>query len=152
MTEPDRAWHELLTGILLREGVGAAVFGTLLGLLLGLALPVGEWAGLGWGAPVVLGAALLPRRLVTLWTLRPLLRGVHDRSETFFLSWFGPIGVSALFYATPTERHTGNHDVFVHTTLAITLSVLVHGLSTAPLSAWLQHREPEREQEEESPA
>lgn len=232
MTEPDRAWHELLTRVLLREVLGAAAFGALAGLLLGrlfvlvrrrgymeessylafvvplalgvlgtgkllgtdallavfvgvavfgqvipqrdeaqedkvqdavarlfllpvfvllgMALPVAEWARLGWVAPVVLAAALLLRRLVALWALRPLLRGVHDRSETFFLSWFGPIGVSALFYATLAERHTGNHEIFVHTTLAVTLSVLIHGLSTAPLSAWLQHREPERKQQEET--
>lgn len=232
LTEPDRAWHELLTGVLLREVLGAAVFGALAGfllgrlfvlvrrhglmeessylafvvplalgllgtgkllgtdallavfvgvavfgqvipqrdeaqedkvqdavarlfllpvfVLLGMALPVAEWARLGWVAPVVIAAALLLRRLVALWALRPLLRGVHDRSETFFLSWFGPIGVSALFYATLAERHTGNHEIFVHTTLAVTLSVLVHGLSTAPLSAWLQHREPERKQQEET--
>lgn len=102
--------------------------------------------------PVVLGAALLLRRLVALWALRPLLRGVHDRSETFFLSWFGPIGVSALFYATLAERHTGDHQIFDYTTLAITLSVLVHGLSTAPMSAWLQHREPAGAPEEETTA
>lgn len=232
LTKPDRAWHELLTEVLLREVLGAAVFGALTGfllgrlfvlvrrhglmeessylafvvplalgvlgagkllgtdallavfvgvavfgqvipqrdeaqedkvqdavarlfllpvfVLLGMALPVAEWARLGWAAPVVLAAALLLRRLVALWALRPLLRSVHDRSETFFLSWFGPIGVSALFYATLAERHTGNHEIFVHTTLAITLSVLVHGLSTAPLSAWLQHREPERKQQEET--
>ncbi|MEX5270163.1 cation:proton antiporter domain-containing protein [Kocuria sabuli] len=230
LTEPDRAWHELLTEVLLWGVLGAAVFGALTGfllgklfvlvrrhglmeessylafvvplalgvlgtgkllgtdallavfvgvavfgqvipqrdeaqedkvqdavarlfllpvfVLLGTALPVAEWARLGWTAPVVLAAALLLRRLVALWALRPLLRGVHDRSETFFLSWFGPIGVSALFYATLAERHTGNHGIFVHTTLAVTLSVLFHGLSTAPLSTWLQHREPEREQQE----
>ncbi|GEO94143.1 cation:proton antiporter [Kocuria turfanensis] len=234
LTEPDRAWRELLTTVLLREVLGAAVFGALVGflmgklfvlvrrhglmeessylafvvplallvlgtgkllgtdallavfvgvavfgqvipqrdeaqedkvqdavarlfllpvfILLGMALPVEEWARLGWVPPVVLTAALLLRRLVTLWALRPLLRDVHDRSETFFLSWFGPIGVSALFYATLAERHTGRHDIFVYTTLAVTLSVLVHGLSTAPLSAWLQHREPERKQEEETAA
>ncbi len=95
-------------------------------------------------------AALLLRRLVALWTPRPLLRDVHERPETFLLSWFGPIGVSALFYGTLAERHTGHHEIFVHTTLAVTPSVLVHGLSTAPLSAWLQHREPERTQQEET--
>ncbi|WP_298589390.1 cation:proton antiporter [uncultured Kocuria sp.] len=234
LSEPDRAWHELLTTVLLWEVLGAAAFGALLGfllgrlfvlvrrhglmeessylafvvplallvlgtgrllgtdallavfvavavfgqvipqrdeaqedkvqdavarlfllpvfILLGLALPVDEWARLGWAAPVVLGAAVLLRRLVALWALRPLLRGVHDRSETFFLSWFGPIGISALFYATLAERHTGHREIFVYTTLAITLSVLVHGLSTAPLSAWLQHREPERRQEKETAA
>ncbi|MFI7742350.1 cation:proton antiporter domain-containing protein [Kocuria rhizosphaericola] len=232
MTGADRAWHELLTEVLLWEVLGAAAFGALAGfllgklfvlvrrhglmeessylafvvplalgmlgtgkllgtdallavfvgvavfgqvipqrdeaqedkvqdavarlfllpvfVLLGMALPVAEWARLGWGAPVVLAAALLLRRLIALWALRPLLRGVHDRSETFFLSWFGPIGVSALFYATLAERHTGNHEIFVHATLAVTLSVVIHGLSTAPLSAWLQNREPERKQHEET--
>ncbi|MFF0989469.1 cation:proton antiporter domain-containing protein [Kocuria nitroreducens] len=231
VTEPDRAWHELMTTVLLWEVLGAAVFGALLGfllgrlfvlvrrhglmeessylafvvplalvllgtgkllgtdallavfvgvaafgqvipqrdeaqedkvqdavarlfllpvfILLGLTLPFGEWTRLGWVPPVVLGAALLLRRLVALWALRPLLRSVHDRSETFFLSWFGPIGVSALFYAALAERHTGDHEIFVYTTLAITLSVLIHGLSTAPLSAWLQHREPARKHHEE---
>lgn len=112
-------------------------------VLLGMSLPFDEWARLGWVPPVLLAAALLVRRLVTVWMLRPLFRGVHDRSETFFLSWFAPVGVSALFYATLAERHTGSHQIFVYTTLAITASVLVHGLTSAPLSAWLRHREPQ---------
>ncbi|MUN64787.1 sodium:proton exchanger [Kocuria sediminis] len=121
-------------------------------VLIGLVLPWSAWAQLGWGPPVVLLAAVLVRRLVTLWALRPLLKGVHDRPETFFLSWFGPIGVSALFYATLAERHTGHHEVFVYTTMAITASVLVHGLSTAPVSAWLARQEPQRKQYEETAA
>lgn len=234
LTEPDQAWSELLTKVLLWEVLGAAVFGAAAGYLLGklfvvvkdrglmedssylgflvplalavlgagkllgtdavlavfvaaavfgqvipqrdeeqedrvqdavsqlfllpvfilvgMALPFEEWARLGWTAPVALLAAVLVRRLAAVWMLRPLLRGLHDRSETFFLSWFGPIGVSALFYATLAERHTGNHDIFVYITLAITCSVLVYGLSTAPLSAWLKHREPEHEQREETAA
>jgi sodium/hydrogen antiporter len=118
-------------------------------VLLGIALPISDWAGLGGVALIVVAAAVLLRRLVTLWTLRPLLKGVHDRSETFFLSWFGPIGISALFYATLAERHTGNHEIFVLTTLAITCSVLLHGLTAAPLSAWLKKREPQDKQQEE---
>lgn len=121
-------------------------------ILLGLALPFTDWAALGWAPPVVLAAAVLLRRLVTLWALRPLLKGVHDRSETTFLSWFAPVGISALFYATLAERHTGNHGIFVYATLAITVSVLVHGLSSAPFSAWLHHREPETKQKQDEPA
>nr|WP_304503877.1 cation:proton antiporter [Corynebacterium lemuris] len=118
-------------------------------VLLGIALPISDWAGLGGAALAVVATAVLLRRLVTLWTLRPLLKGVHDRSETFFLSWFGPIGISALFYATLAERHTGNHEIFVLATLAITCSVLLHGLTAAPLSAWLKKREPQDKQQEE---
>lgn len=121
-------------------------------ILLGLALPFEEWAGLGWAAPVFIVAAVLLRRLITLWALRPLFTDIHDRSETAFLSWFGPVGVSALFYATLAERHTGNHDVFLYATLAITGSVVVHGLTSAPFSAWLKHREPELKEKEETSA
>lgn len=107
-------------------------------VLIGLALPIEQWVQLGWTAPVVILAAVLGRRLVAVWALRPLLRDIHDRSETLFVSWFGPLGVSSLFYATLAERHTGNHDIFIYATLAIALSVLVHGLSTAPLGTWLR--------------
>ena len=119
-------------------------------ILLGLALPIGEWAALGWIPPVALAAAVLLRRIITLWALRPLITSLHDVPETTFLSWFGPVGISALFYATLAEGHTGNHEIFIYVTLAITLSVLIHGLSTAPLSAWLKRREPERKQEHET--
>lgn len=119
-------------------------------ILLGLALPIGDWAALGWVAPVALGGAVLIRRIVTLWALRPLIKSLHDVPETSFLSWFGPVGISALFYATLAERHTGNPEIFVYATLAITLSVLIHGLSTAPLSAWLKRQEPERKQRHET--
>lgn len=110
-------------------------------ILLGLALPFDAWAALGWSAPAVVLAALLLRRAVDLLVLRPLLRRVHSVPETVFLGWFGPVGISALFYATLAERMTGNHDLFVYTTLAITLSVVIHGLSTAPASEWLRRRE-----------
>ncbi|GGK61185.1 cation:proton antiporter [Ornithinimicrobium pekingense] len=121
-------------------------------ILLGLALPIGAWAGLGWAPVLVLAGAVLFRRLATIWTLWPVLGSVHDRSEAAFLSWFAPIGVSALFYATLAERHTGNHDIFVYATLAITISVLLHGLTSAPFSAWLHAQEPRRRERQEEPA
>lgn len=233
MTTPDRAWQELLTTVLLREVLGAAVLGALAGLLLGrtfvlvrhhglmeessylgivvplallilgggellgtdallavfvgaavfgqvipqraeaeedkmqdaisrlfllpvfiltgLALPVSEWATLGWGPVGVVTAAVLLRRLVPVWALRPALKTVHDRSETAFISWFAPVGVSALFYATLAERHTGDHRVFTFATLAITISVVLHGLTSAPLSAWLHRQEPQRRERHEEP-
>jgi sodium/hydrogen antiporter len=120
--------------------------------LLGLALPVDAWAGLGWAAVVAVTVAVLGRRLVALWTLRPLLAGVHDVPQTVFLSWFGPIGVSALFYATLAERHTGDHGIFVYATLAITVSVAIHGISTVPLGTWLHRQEPEQNQQQDTHA
>lgn len=118
-------------------------------VLLGLALPMEQWAQLGWMAVLVVVAAVVLRRVVTLWMLWPWLKGIHDRAEIAFLSWFGPIGISALFYATLAEKETGDHRIFVVVTLAITCSVLIHGLSAAPLSAWLKNREPDNKQREE---
>nr|WP_255316716.1 cation:proton antiporter [Nesterenkonia sp. Act20] len=117
-------------------------------MLLGIALPLDDWAQLGWAAPGTIIVAILARRLIILWALRPLLRCVHDRAETFFLSWFAPVGVSALFYATLAERHTGNPDIFVYASLAITASVVLHGLSTAPMSAWLKRHTSKSHQQE----
>lgn len=113
-------------------------------ILLGMALPIQEWLALGWPAPAALLLAVLGRRLLALAMLRPLLKGVHNRPETLFIGWFGPIGASALFYATMAERPTGDPEIFVYTTLAVTLSVLVHGLSSSPMSLWLAHRKAQR--------
>lgn len=106
-------------------------------MLLGMALPFDAWSRLGWTVPLALAAAVFVRRWVALWAVRPLLRSVHHPPEAIFLGWFGPVGVSALFYATLAERLTGNREVFVYTTLAITISVAIHGLTTAPVSTWL---------------
>lgn len=110
-------------------------------VLLGAALPLGRWAQEGWVVAAVIVVAVFARRLVALWVLRPLLKPLHDRSETLFLSWFGPIGISALYYTMVAQDHTGNQDLFVWVTVAITASVLIHGASTAPLSRWLKLHE-----------
>ncbi|MDN3309417.1 cation:proton antiporter [Microbacterium oryzae] len=113
-------------------------------MLLGLALPIGHWVELGWLPAVALLLALVLRRVVALWTLRPLLRSEHSRVETAFLSWFGPIGVSALFYATLAHHETGDPDVFGYVTMAITISVVLHGVTSAPFSYVLHRREQQR--------
>ena len=89
--------------------------------LLGVALSIPEWIALGWVAPLALTVALLLRRFLAVWAVRPLFRGLAGRSETLFLSWFGAVGVSALFYALLAERMTGNREVYPY----VTLSVLV---------------------------
>ena len=58
--------------------------------------PVVGRAALGWRGPVLAAAVLLLRRLPVLLALaRPL--GLRLR-DAVFVGWFGPIGVSALFY------------------------------------------------------
>jgi sodium/hydrogen antiporter len=36
------------------------------------------------------------------------------------------------------------HQVFIYTTLAITLSVLIHGVTATPFSTWLSRKTPTR--------
>ena len=109
-------------------------------ILLGMGLPIEAWIRLGLVAPAALMSAVLVRRLVTVWLLRPSYHDLHSRAETLFLSWFAAVGVSALYYALVAERHTGQSEVFHYTTLAITGSLVIHGLTATPLSAWL-HRQ-----------
>lgn len=118
-------------------------------MLLGLALPIEQWMQQGWVVAAVVIAAVFLRRVVTVWALRPLLKPLYDRSETLFISWFGSVGISALYYVMVAEKHTGHQELFVWATLAITASVLIHGVSTAPLSRWLRLHEPQDKIEEE---
>ncbi|HEV2124467.1 MAG TPA: cation:proton antiporter [Chloroflexota bacterium] len=65
-------------------------------ILLGMGLPIEEWTQLGLIAPTALVSAVLVRRLITVWLLRPFYRDLHSGAETLFLSWFAAVGVSAL--------------------------------------------------------
>jgi len=51
-----------------------------------------------------------------------------------FLSWFGPIGVAAIFYASFMERFAVPHSeaVFGAASLAVCASVVVHSLTATP--------------------
>lgn len=107
-------------------------------ILLGIALPIDAWGSLGVGALAVVILALLFRRIVAVWALRPLYKNLHSKAEVAFLSWFGAIGVSALYYALLAERKTGMSEIFIYTSFAIAASLLLHGLSTIPLGRWLK--------------
>lgn len=90
---------------------------------------------------LVLAAALLLRRLIAVWLLYRLYRGRATVAETAFLSWFAPVGVSALFYAMIAERRMGNDDIFPYVKLTIALSLVIHGLTSTPFGRWLRRHE-----------
>ncbi len=69
--------------------------------LLGVEVPWRDWVELGWPVVAFAVAVLLLRRLPVVLALQPLL-GMSWRS-TVFLGWFGPVGVSALFYLTHSQ-------------------------------------------------
>lgn len=103
-------------------------------VLLGLALPWGEWADLGWKGPALAGLVLLLRRLPWVLALTGLVPAMRGRSDGLFTGWFGPIGVAALYYATLAEHTAGLHEAWVVGSLVISVPVLVHGVSAAPLT------------------
>lgn len=99
-------------------------------VLLGAVLPWEEWVDFGPAALVfVLAVLLLRRPLALLVLMRPL--GLRPR-DAAFVGWFGPMGVSALFYAAHSI-HEGVHDprLFAAVSLAVTASVVAHGLTAS---------------------
>ncbi|UGY93382.1 cation:proton antiporter [Streptomyces gobiensis] len=100
--------------------------------VLGAMIPWREWGELGWwrGPLLVLGVLLLRRLPVLLALKRPLSLTWRD---AVFLGWFGPIGVSALFYLTmEAHRHGADPLVLAAGTLVVAASTVAHGITTAP--------------------
>lgn len=100
-------------------------------LLLGAALPWAEWGRLGWAGVLLAVAVLLLRRLPVLLLLkRPLRLGWADAA---YLGWFGPVGVSAVFYLTLEAEELGvRPDVLAAGTLVVVASTVAHGLTSSP--------------------
>jgi NhaP-type Na+/H+ or K+/H+ antiporter len=97
----------------------------------GAVLPWSAWGELGWRGPALVVGLLLLRRLPVVWLLRrPLALG---RPDAAFLGWFGPIGVSALFYlAMEAERLAVDPVVLAAGSLVVAASTVVHGATSAP--------------------
>ncbi|MFC7550502.1 cation:proton antiporter [Plantactinospora sp. GCM10030261] len=103
--------------------------------LLGVELPWEEWGQLGWYAVAFPAAVLLLRRLPLLLALRRAL-GL-PRRDTVFLGWFGPIGVSALFYlALSHDEGATDRVIWTAGTLVVVASTLVHGVTAMPFRRW----------------
>ncbi|MGY2129449.1 cation:proton antiporter domain-containing protein [Blastococcus sp. SYSU DS0617] len=98
---------------------------------IGAALPWSAWADLGWQGPALAVAILLLRRLPVLLLLRaPLKLGLPDAVH---LGWFGPIGVSALFYLSMEAQRLGaDPTVLAAGTLVVAASTLMHGVTASP--------------------
>lgn len=100
-------------------------------LLLGAMLPWEVWAELGWRGPALALAVLLLRRLPVLLLLRRALR--LGRADALYLGWFGPVGVSALFYLTLEAERLGVDPVVLSAgSLVVVASTVAHGMTSAP--------------------
>ena len=100
-------------------------------LLLGAAVPWAEWQRLGWpGLGLALAVLVLRRLPVLLLLKRPLRLGWPD---AVYLGWFGPVGVSAIFYLTLEAKEMSvPSEVLAAGTLVVVASTVAHGLSGSP--------------------
>jgi NhaP-type Na+/H+ or K+/H+ antiporter len=129
----------------LGDVLGAATFVVFGAVLLGPALGDVTWA--------VAVYALLSLTLVRMLPVAISLIGTRARAPTVaFLGWFGPRGLASIVFAVllvEAEGELPNEGLIVTTVFfTIGLSVLVHGVSAAPLAqryaAWYS-RHPRRE-------
>ena len=125
-------------------------------ILLGTAIPWDGWQELGWkGAGLALGILLL-RRTLTLLALHRILPGLRGRADALFMGWFGPIAVTAIYYAALMEHKLGEPLIWHVVSLIVCASVLAHGLTGAPLTRlygkWTGNREQVRKSTAKSPA
>ena len=87
----------------------------------------------------VAGYALLSLTVVRMLPVGIALMGTHARSPTVaFLGWFGPRGLASIVFAVLLVEAEGTlpHESVILTTVFVTigLSVLLHGLTAAPLA------------------
>lgn len=97
-------------------------------VLLGAALPWRQWHELGWhGVILVLGVLVLRRIPILLLMQRPLRLGTAD---ALYLGWFGPVGVSALFYLTFEAQRLGADETVVAAgSLVLACSTVAFGIT-----------------------
>ncbi len=98
----------------------------------GTLLPWSQWGKLGAvGLLFALWVLVLRRPPIVPLALAPTRDTGRD---VLFLSWFGPIGVAAIFYATFIERFAVPYreTIFAAATLAVCASVVVHSLTATP--------------------
>lgn len=122
--------------------------------VLGAVLPWEAWAEWGWRALAFAVLVLLVRRLPFVLLLRRPLEVARHQAR--FMGFFGPMGISALFYLAHA-RHEGVHDpeLFAAVTLAVTASIVAFGVSATPLRrryARRHGREGERESQDSTRA
>lgn len=103
-------------------------------VLFGSMLPWDAWIALGWSGLAFGLWALAIRRPPAATLALAAAPTATSRRGTSFLSWYGPIGVAAIYYALFVERYRLEEfeRVFAASTLAIAASVLVFSLTATP--------------------
>lgn len=103
-------------------------------VLFGVAIPWAGWVALGWRGLLLAVLVLLVRRPPVVLGLARWLHPLRTRKDVGFTAWFGPIGVSTIFYAAFAVQRTGLRRIWPVASLLLFVSLLAHGLSATPLS------------------
>jgi NhaP-type Na+/H+ or K+/H+ antiporter len=79
------------------------------------------------------------------------------RPATLFIGWFGPRGLASVVFGLLIVEELPHDDPRVQTVLAtivltVLLSVVAHGISARPLTAWMKQHAPEQNTDDESSA
>lgn len=109
-------------------------------MLVGLMIPWSGWMDLGWAGLGLALAVLALRRLPVILLLRPAIRLWRDLPVALLAGWFGPIGVAAVFYSMLVYHKTGNETVWVGASLLVAASLVVHGMTAAPIAKYYGRR------------
>jgi NhaP-type Na+/H+ or K+/H+ antiporter len=103
---------------------GAAIVGDLL-------------VALTWQMGLYAALSLTLVRMLPIWLC---LRGTDVRlDEAMFLGWFGPRGLASIVFTLMAIEAglPGAHTIAMIVAGTVTLSILAHGVSAKPLSAWI---------------
>jgi NhaP-type Na+/H+ or K+/H+ antiporter len=73
-----------------------------------------------------------------------------SRPTTLFIGWFGPRGLASVVFGLLIVEELPVHDARVETVLStivltVLLSVIAHGISARPLTAWMPRQDSESE-------
>ncbi|GAQ83708.1 sodium hydrogen exchanger [Klebsormidium nitens] len=130
----EREKYEAKSGIELIIVISYFVF-------FGAILPYPQWVEIGIGKLILFSLAVIfLRRTPVVLLLSPWIPAFARHNdlratltEAAFGGFYGPIGVGALFYAAGAYSELGEDRVFAVVSFVVLTSVIVHGLSAAPL-------------------
>ncbi len=98
-------------------------------LIFGTMLPWSEWNSMPTFAWIITPFVIFFRRIPTLYMIKPFLH-VFSRKDIFFMGWFGPIGVAALFYVTLLlTKYPGYEQLWPIIAYAVLFSTFIHAVT-----------------------
>lgn len=104
-------------------------------ILFGALLPWPHWEA-HWHLLLPLAAAvLLLRRPPWFYPLLSFSNATRATADRLFLSWYGPIGMAAIFYSMHAYAQ-GHHEVWWFASFVVVSSVVIHGMSATPGTRW----------------